>query len=156
MIVEHTFVTPLEAADAFAAAEKIIEPLAFTRDLDSGSTRAWRRGKDDAARVHSLDKLPQRLRMDFDRGRVAVAAAVDLGRLNHALPPQLMVALTLAFERAMALGQTPAQAGEDVGRIQASILRRDRRVRLGWMITGVVIIGSFVALLAVAAWRARH
>jgi hypothetical protein len=150
MIVEHTFVTALPADEAFAAADKIIGPLAFRCESSSGSLRAWRRGQAEETRARQLDDLPQTLRMEFDRGRVAVAAAVDLGRRTHTLPPQLMVALTLALERALVLGHPIATASEDVTRIHTSIQRRDRRVRITGITVLTLIVLAFIGGITLA------
>jgi hypothetical protein len=155
MIVEHTFVTVQPREAVFGAAEELLARLAFRRSTEPGAGRAWCRGHDAANRAHYLNDLPQRVRMDFDRGHVAVAAAVDMGNRRHELPQQLMVALTLALERALALAQPMTQAREDVDRIHARILKRDRRVR--W--TGRIIVGLIVAAFAagvIAAAMHRH
>jgi hypothetical protein len=155
MIVEHTFVTALPVEEAFAVVEKILEPLSFSRKLESGSVREWKRGKEDAERATRLNDFPQQVRMDFDRGRVAIAASVDQGRRPHKLPPLLMVALTLAAERALVLRQPTPEASEDVLRLQEKITRRDRRVRIAFVLTIVTILGLFAAAIIAASVHGR-
>jgi len=80
MVIEHTFVTTLEQADALQTAESFLNARGFTpeQSIANGSSTMlhMRRGTTNAAKAHSVAELPQFIRIDFDRGRVALAASI--------------------------------------------------------------------------------
>ena len=83
MIVEHVFITTLDGADALGLAWEFLAYGGFSAVFDpTGSGRPnnsldVRRGRESAARALSIDELPQRVRVDWDRGRVTVAASIE-------------------------------------------------------------------------------
>ncbi|MBC8105046.1 MAG: hypothetical protein H7Z14_00525 [Anaerolineae bacterium] len=84
MVIEHTFVTTLDAPQAMHAASEMLGRRGFVSETGSGFTvgqAQWdrldmRRGK-KAARAKSVSELPQRVHVGWDRGRVTVAMAIE-------------------------------------------------------------------------------
>src|SRR3954452_20642571 len=84
MVIEHQFVTTMEGSDAMRAASEFLTARGFAvkgqNDFAVGggwTTLEVIRGKSNAARAKSIAELPQRLRLDYDRGRVTVAATLE-------------------------------------------------------------------------------
>ena len=84
MIVEHVFITTLEAPDALRLASEFLMAGGFIvqRDTAFSVDAPWTkldvvRGVANAARAKSIDQLPQRLVLEWDRGRVTVAASIE-------------------------------------------------------------------------------
>lgn len=79
MVIEHTFVTTLDAPDALQTASAFLRERGFSpaeNDSGTGARLEMSRGKTNPARARSVAELPQSIRLDFDRGRIALAAAV--------------------------------------------------------------------------------
>jgi hypothetical protein len=83
MVIEHTFVTTLDAAQALHEASSFLGNRGFTASNSSGwpadataGRLEMQRGKENAARAKNVSELPQNIRLDFDRGRVAVALSI--------------------------------------------------------------------------------
>lgn len=81
MVVEHSFVTTLPESAAFERACSFLQARGFTpiqSPVVSPSTAPleFRRGKTNPARARSVSELPQTVRVEFDRGRVSIAASI--------------------------------------------------------------------------------
>ena len=83
MVIEHNFVTTLPPSQALTRAWEYLAPRGFERidsqRFDIAATR-WttlemRRGSKSAGR--NVVKLPQTVRLEWDRGRITVAAAIE-------------------------------------------------------------------------------
>lgn len=93
MVVEHEFITTLEPGDALGRlaqffGERGFAPChasgrpAFPVEAAAGSANAWstlefRRGRKTPRRVKHVGDLPQKLRVEYDRGRVQVAVLLE-------------------------------------------------------------------------------
>ncbi len=156
MIVEHSFVTTLDPADAFALAEELLTPLRFRPEADAeGSpSRSWRRGAATPGKARGQGDIPTRVRMDFDRGRVVVAASVESRGMDAPRNPKLLaVGITLALERALAHGHPLAEARADCDRYHTRMAGRDF-FRNAFLITSLALaIAMIIALIAVSASR---
>ena len=84
MVIEHTFVTTMEAPETLQAAAAFLQgggfaPVAATAKAGAPARDAcleMGRGKTNAARAKSVAELPQYIRLDFDRGRVGLAISI--------------------------------------------------------------------------------
>jgi hypothetical protein len=88
MVIEHTFITTLEAEAAMSAASAFlaargfrVEPQTAFIPVTAGGpshTRAMEltRGVANPVRAKGVGDLPQRVRLEWDRGRVSVAASI--------------------------------------------------------------------------------
>lgn len=88
MVIEHTFVTTLEAGDAMRLAADFLSRHGFVTDgqnaFQIGQTE-WtslemHRGKTSIRRCAGVIERPQKVRVDFDRGRIVVAAMIESRR----------------------------------------------------------------------------
>ena len=92
MVVEHTFVTTLEAPEAMRAVGTMLAELGFVAEVQNAFAMetAWnaielRRGAAKSRRGRGLLQWPQQVRVEWDRGRVEVAVAIHpppRGRLD--------------------------------------------------------------------------
>ena len=77
MVIEHTFVTTLDAPEALQAASSFLQERGFSTAAPTApSSLEMRRGKTNPARARSVAELPQSIRLDFDRGRIGVAVSI--------------------------------------------------------------------------------
>ena len=179
MVIEHTFITTMEAADALRAASEFLTARGFSVNRESafavggGGGGQWdtlevTRGVKSAARAKSVAELPQRVRLEFDRGRVTIAAAIEYFQRgsftvgSQKEPPahspkvrlhvDLLSSLVEGLEQALARRVPPLQAGAAFDAVQRRIetdaahRRRKRRTTL------VILIAIFVILFVVAIW----
>src|SRR4051794_16092301 len=84
MVVEHIFITTLEAPDALRLASQFLNARGYIASAQSafaiGGGGGWNvlemtRGKKSAAKAKSVIEFPQTIRIEWDRGRVTVAAS---------------------------------------------------------------------------------
>lgn len=77
MVIEHTFVTTLDASEALQAASSFLEQCGFSAASPTRpSSLEMRRGKSNPGRARSVAELPQSIRLDFDRGRIGLALSI--------------------------------------------------------------------------------
>src|SRR6188474_2921057 len=86
MIVEHVFITTMEAPDALRLASQFLSSRGFEavhqEAFQLGAPDTWnvlemRRGKKTPAKAKSHLELPQQVRLEYDRGRIALAASAQ-------------------------------------------------------------------------------
>src|SRR5438094_2401437 len=143
MVVEHVFVTTQEPAQAMRAAADLLYSHGFRFDRDSFSgppdaptAMEALRGKTNAQRAYGITELPQRVRLEYDRGRMSIAASIVPKRTwngRHASfssaanasgtqPLQqhaaLLVAMAQGLENLLAFDQSPNDAAEQWTRIE--------------------------------------
>jgi hypothetical protein len=173
MVIEHTFVTTLEAPEALQTAFAFLQERGFSpAGNDSGALLEMSRGKANPARARSVAELPQSIRLDFDRGRIALAAAVTPspvwgGRSFAGSDVEIRATDSKAMQRMklhtdMLMGilgwlekllvhRAPAeiasqQWAEAEERIAAAARRHKRRNRIALAIL-VLVVGSIIGLI---------
>jgi hypothetical protein len=84
LVIEHTFVTTLDSHDALALASDMLSRRGFVTEGESGfqlgeewTTLQMKRGKKSAARAKTPSECPQQVRLEWDRGRVTLAASIE-------------------------------------------------------------------------------
>lgn len=84
MVIEHTFVTTLDAEQTMRTAMQFLALRGFTRPDQAAfpvdqqwTTLEMRRGKKSAARARSIAQLPQTAHVQWDRGRVTVVLSIE-------------------------------------------------------------------------------
>ncbi|MBX3317553.1 MAG: hypothetical protein KF902_11920 [Phycisphaeraceae bacterium] len=152
MIIEHTFVTTLDPDDAFAGADQYLGPLGFERPMEGIDTsspdhgfREWTRGKDNPAKAKVPTQLPQRLRMDFDRGRVTMAYAVTFTHPAKAAKHLKASALALCagVEQLLTGARSCDELITEVRELEEELDRRARKSKT----VAAVLLGAFVAII---------
>lgn len=170
MIIEHVFVTTLEADPALQLAADYLQAGGFafqpTAAPAARSARAIEvtRGKKNAAKAKSVDELPQRMHVEWDRGRVTVAAAIEYfeqgaftGSSKREPPPEspkvrphveLMHAVVWGLE-AMLVHRTPLDtARQPWAQAEARLREEARRKRRKRHIILWSILAAFLLLIA--------
>jgi hypothetical protein len=83
VVVEHTFITTLEAREAMRRASEMLATQGFAADTafavqkDDWNTLEMRRGKKRASRAKNIAELPQVVHIHYDRGRVNLALSIE-------------------------------------------------------------------------------
>lgn len=105
------------------------------------------RGKASARKaIFKLEEQPQRVFVEFDRGKISLAASIEPYSRPEKLHGELMIAVAKRVERAVVSGEKEAlidSAWSDLGR---RIAKRNFRKRLPQFVLLAVLFG-FVALL---------
>ena len=182
MITEHVFVTTMEADETMRAAMAFLRGRGFEAAAAPafavGQTR-WdgiemRRGRTNPERAKSVSELPQTVRVEWDRGRVTIAAAITpshawggthWGNIGFGisagatgvpkkmvLHEQLLMAITTGLEDVLVRRADAATAGAAWDLAEASIADAARRARRNRMILLVVVIVMVAALGGLIAW----
>jgi hypothetical protein len=174
MVVEHTFVTTLEAAPTMQAAMQFLAGRGFER-ADSAAfsmSKQWdtlemRRGKRKAGKARNIAELPLTAHVQWDRGRVTTALSIEpshaWGGSQYSFAPsfgstqgnpkkmkvhaELLMAIAAALEGVLVRGDLPDAAGQAITAIEekARHLAR-RRMRRNLIIIALVFL-SFVGLI---------
>lgn len=148
MIVEHTFVTTLEEDDALLLADALFTHIALERV--PGTMNQWTAGKDRPRKIAEVRRV---VRVEFDRGRVSLAAsALTIAKAQEKLYQPYLLALASAAEAHISAGLPVDQAAAPVLAVGAEIDRKDRKSRITvYIILGVVLacIAGIVILAAV-------
>lgn len=104
MIVEHTFVTTYEWPDVSTLALSFLGLAGFTVQAASEGLIEARRGRTEP-RGGRVSTLPQTFRLEFDRGRVAIAAGIrGVNDKDHASFAPLLTLLVQAIEGVLVYG----------------------------------------------------
>src|SRR5690554_5084575 len=102
MVVEHVFVTTLEESEVMRRAAMALGAMGFAAAADAPSGGLlYRRGKRSAAKARRPSDLPQAAAVQFDRGRVTLAASMELRQKPTQMHKDLLIALASAVERAV-------------------------------------------------------
>jgi len=151
MVVEHEFVTTLEEEEAMQRAELALRAMGFERDAGApGGGLVFKRGKKSASRARKVNQLPQVAAVQFDRGRVTVAASLEWPRKPKAPHKAMMMALAGTVERAVAEAGTGADVLAEWRAVNQSIDQQARRNSIiAWTVLGVLVAG-IVALIGAA------
>jgi hypothetical protein len=179
LIIEHVFITTLEGAEAMRLAAELLGrggfaalPAAGFAPVSApgspGSVGSADRSIDmsrgrPAGKAKSVGELPQRVRVDFDRGRVTVAASIEyyepgsftIGSRREPPPHspkvrphiELMHAIIGGLEAALSRGMTIDDAVRPWAELEARLREDGRRRRLRRNIILWSVFGSIVLLI---------
>lgn len=172
MVIEHSFVTTLESNQALGAASEFLSGLGFVAAENPAfqiDQQAWTELEMKRARRKGggPGRCEQQVRLDFDRGRVNVAASVlaqvtrsftwssygfrdlkpnsKLGRQYSAM----MVALVESLEDLLARNAPPQQASQRYLQQEQQSDREFHRYRRNRIIALVIFILVIVGLLVI-------
>jgi hypothetical protein len=175
MVVEHTFITTIEGHDALRMAWELLVSRGFAplpppeaaQRPHSANAVELRRGRENPDRAKSVVELPQFVRVEWDRGRVTVAASIAprtaWGRqyspgsivsksMSAREPDQenLLLAVVASLELLLAHRRTPMECVAGLDRLQDHLNRMARgKRRRNWLILlGLVL--AFVAFIVFA------
>jgi hypothetical protein len=172
MVIEHSFVTTLEGPEVLQAAAAFLQDRGFLSAKASAAPAStslqMRRGQTNPARARTVADLPQFIRLDFDRGRVALAASITPSAVwggrsltntelqdtsqskRMILHTDLLMAILSGLERLL-VQRTPSEvAAQDwlkaEERIASAARRHKRNTRIG-----LVVLILFVAAVLILA-----
>ena len=176
MVVEHVFVTTLGATDAMRMAAEFLASRGFINSEQSafqvGQTE-WtalemRRGRKTASHNRGVLDRPHSVRLEYDRGRVVVAASIDartrsfwmgtgreLSSSSTRAQPyvNLLMTITQSLEQLLANGRSPEQAAAPWTVLDSELAASDRTYRRRRVITlwiATIFAVSMVALMIFA------
>jgi len=167
VVIEHVFVTTLEAPQAMQTAMQFLASRGFERPDHAAfpmggewNTLEMRRGKKKAARARSIAQLPQLAHVQWDRGRVTVVLTIEpsaaWGGSNVSfglqvgaatgnpkkmkVHTQMLTAIASGLEQVLVRGALPdvAAQGWAAAEDEARRLARRRSTR-NWIILGVIV-----------------
>ena len=177
MVVEHVFVTTYEPTDAMRIASYFLsrrgfEPVtqaAFQLGQPGWTVLEMRRGRSSPTRAKSAVEVPQQMRLEYDRGRVTVAASglsakeavnrAPKGKDGDELRAMLL-ALAQNMQYLLADRVDPEALyvqwsnHEDAIR-DAGLRRRRTRLTVLWTLLGV-LIALIVLIITLAVMEKRH
>jgi hypothetical protein len=170
LVVEHSFVTTLSGHDALSTATTLLSRIGFAADSQGGAVAneveqmsiQMKRGKKTVRLASSPLEYPQRIRIDWDRGRVVVAASIetllDSQQLRlkkefweaiarkHSAP---MLALATGLEDVLSGHREPDAVLQGWLALEEPIRRQaEKRRRVIRMIMWIIVV-LFVGLIAV-------
>ena len=172
MVVEHVFVTTLEAPDALRMASEFLTGGGFAvQGQNAFQLGGWNnveltRGKVNAARAKTIQDLPQRVRIEWDRGRVTVAAYIQA--FGHGtwsvgsgvelpanspkvrLHAQLLTAIAHGLELLLAYHRPPEEAYRAWQQVAALIDEDARRRKRNSRLLIIVLVLLFAGLIGLA------
>ena len=179
MVIEHEFVTTLDRNAALSSAARFLSEGGFSSDGNAfavGQTE-WeslevKRGKKSAARAKNISELPQRIIVNYDRGRVTVAASITASHAwggsssfsigigsdapaesqkKMVLHQQLLIAIANGLECALTPGHDDLIAHSHWRAAEQAITQAARKRKRTALIVGGLVILGFAILIAVVA-----
>jgi hypothetical protein len=149
MIVEHVFITTLEAPDALRLASQFLATRGFEAIAQGAfamGPQGWNvlemsRGKKNPGKAKSVVQFPQQVRLEWDRGRVTVAAsamslvesrATTVGKLKGKpleRQREMLMAIATQLEHLLAIRREPHDVIAAWSQIEGEIDQRDRAHR---------------------------
>ena len=178
MVVEHVFITTMEAPEALQAASQFLARRGFSarpqEGFAMGAGGAWNvlemaRGTHNPRKAKSVVQYPQTVRLEWDRGRVTVAAASTsyqearsdyMGRRNKGKvaqwQQQVLVGLVTQLQNLLEGRMDPEQLAATWTAEEDELHERDRRRRRRNVWTAVVIVVLFIGALVAIGVAAAH
>jgi hypothetical protein len=151
MLAEHTFVTTLTDAEALDRGQRFLEALDFEIESRLVQQLTARRGKSRAHRGR-IDQLPQRVKLDFDRGRVVLAASIEIHGKSKQLHQDLLLAIARALEANLVRGED-FSAFDELTDVQQRIENDAHHRRVGAIIIIVLVWIFLITIVWMAASR---
>jgi hypothetical protein len=153
MLVEHTFITTMDSETALARAAEILDACGFTIcEQESGRMMA-ERGRQSPSAARTVHELPQRVRLDYDRGRITLALLARANRKPGPLLSEMLLTLARAVEQYVGGGLSQAEARCDWEDLSARIeAARSREVR-NRMLLLLIVAGVIIALLNIICFK---
>jgi hypothetical protein len=178
MVVEHTFITTLSDQEALGAATALLNSRGFTAvgERAFAMDGTWTnieltRGKTNPARAKSITDLPQNVRIEFDRGRICMAASltpwsrggreqipgeITTRSVNkpHPLQQELLLALVAAVELLLVQRQPPHICTSRLDHVELEIHEFARRMRRRHWTIGLIVLALIAAAIGLIWYAA--
>lgn len=153
MIAEHEFVTTLEQDQACNASSQFLQGLGFTLSRTHNGFTASR-GESKPSKAKRYDDLPQRVELNYDRGRCIVAASITPLRKPDELHQQIITHLLSSLEAVLVHHTPSADAMQLWVAIDRSIARKARSRRNKQITLWCVFIGIMSLVVALIIFAA--
>lgn len=151
MVVEHSFVTVLDRERALERAAVFLDAIGFQPQQREQAWLSMRRGK-RSPHPRDLATLPQSVRLEFDRGRVTVAAGIMEFRKVNQHHRDLMLSIVGGLEMLLAVDRSPAEARVSFDEASERITVDDRRRRRNRRITMAGLLALIAAIVGLSIW----
>ena len=168
MLVEHTFVTTMEAAEAMQAASAFLQEFGFVAEAERAFQvdAVWnaiemKRGSSKPRRNLPIRDWPQQVRLEWDRGRVEIAASMapptrrgldtgsgDIGRRDTATVQEVLLAFAQCLE-VLLTDRDPQHARQILGRAEQQMTEKAARDRRRRRLVTLIAVAFFVLLISV-------
>ncbi len=154
MLVEHSYVTTVPAEKILTETAEALQSLGYRVPVRSQDTRLEaERGLAKCHKAKRFSDLPQRVSVEYDRGRVMLVAQVEIYRKRHKLHEQMLLALARMVESVAGDEEARQAARRQWEEVNAAIetLARSRCLR-SWIVAAILVslIGALIALAIVA------
>jgi hypothetical protein len=173
MLLEHTFVTTVEGAEALRMCSALLAVHGFAAVPRPGFQVGealleleLTRGRKSPSRAKTAMELPQQVLVQFDRGRITLAATITprtwggreyppgafmtvSSKKPQPLQQEMLLAIAEAVEQRLVAGHAPDQCLQRLGRAEQAIRdHRKRQRRKHWIALAVIVLvaGGAIAL----------
>lgn len=157
LLIEHVFVTTMDAEEALLRAQAYLAGAGFGQVVRDGSSLIMRAGRAAPLAHTSFREWPQEVRIEFDRGRVAVAASIREAKKPHPVHRDMLLALVRGLEQLLVQRVTLDAASVELARAGALVdaefddRRRARRLRgCGCLVLVTLLVAAMVAAIVAA------
>jgi len=156
MLAEHAFVSRLEADDVRRRCTGQLEALGFACDVPPDALLHGQRGGVAVGRARAPAEWPLHVRVQYDRGRVAVAASIDESRTKKPGPAgeRLLLELLRLLEAAACGAPETGEAFRSWNDLLVATQAEQgagRSRRSGAIVGCVIVAVVFLLLVAILA-----
>jgi len=178
VVIEHAFITTMDPAEAFATAGGFLSERGFRAEAQGAFTigGGWNgleivRGEVTAAKARGVSEYPTRVRLEWDRGRMTIAAQIyakndkqeagfaplnsatriDLARVKTAEAMACILYTIVQTLELLLSRRDPAAAGMEWAALDQGLQRRDagRRKPIGPIAILLIVLGIVAFLVLV-------
>ena len=173
MVIEHSFVTTLPSREALTAASEMLSRAGFVAETQGAfrigetdwTSLQMKRGRSSITRAKDPTECPQRIRLDWDRGRITIAASIEprssrrsfyyggvggmvvasdsrVGRATRDYS-DLMILITTSLEALLVQRITPESASQSWYAFQEELKEKARKSRR----RGLIVVGVLFSLV---------
>jgi len=156
MVVEHSFITRMGPDETMRTALDYLrehgfanaEPVGFRLAGDPWTSLKVHRGGKVTARTAVAD-LPQVVHLEWDRGRVNVAASIEVPKKELRDHSQLLISITLALEELLAAEMPSVEAGREFRQVEIELARAREQQRRRHRNRSIIMVSFVVLALAI-------
>lgn len=150
MLIEHSFVTTRPGPEVLAAIGSLLAALGFDIGNDaSGQAISGVKGGKRGNSSTRISRLPQSIRVEFDRGRISIAGSVEVSGKEVLEHEAFLLSLVDTIQRRVVAGEPEEALARQFKEMQSQVDKRGRMVRaagtgclvfLGLALLGLVIL----------------
>jgi hypothetical protein len=179
VVIEHTFITTLEPKKVFEQVHSLLHSAGFLIGPGSLDQRDTGKACMEMTRGHGRNADPRRcyqsVHVEFDRGRVTVAASIRpaqrgsfaISASSNGVEPKptsawgkpyadLMITLARTLEAVLVKSQLPAEATQPWFQLEDQIVGRAQTLRRKRWLVVAFIVGLLLFLIVLASANAGH